>query len=78
MRYEEPNPGYLVIGYCRDPRLFAVVMPPPGWRVTHLLGLGEMAEGPLIMFMIRQASMFTDARSIIVGAGFGRQTFSAL
>lgn len=36
---------------------FAVVMPRSWMEVTHAwLGMGEMASGPLIMFMIRQAS----------------------
>lgn len=36
---------------------FAVVMPRSWMEASHAwLGLGEMAEGPLIMFMIRQAS----------------------
>jgi hypothetical protein len=36
---------------------FAVVMPRSWMEVSHSwLGLGEMAGGPLIMFMIRQAS----------------------
>ena len=35
----------------------AVAMPRPWMEVSHAwLGLGEMPEGPLIMFMIRQAS----------------------
>ena len=35
----------------------AVVMPRSWMEVTHAwLGMGTMAEGPLIMFMIRQAS----------------------
>jgi hypothetical protein len=35
----------------------AVVMPRSWMEVSHVwLGLGEMPEGPLIMFMIRQAS----------------------
>ena len=35
----------------------AVVMPRSWMEASHLwLGLGEMPEGPLIMFMIRQAS----------------------
>ena len=35
----------------------AVAMPRSWMEVSHLwLGLGEMPEGPLIMFMIRQAS----------------------
>ena len=36
---------------------FAVVMPRSWMEVTHQwLGMGEMVRGPLIMFMIRQAS----------------------
>lgn len=36
---------------------FAVVMPRSWMEATHSwLGMGEMAQGPLIMFMIRQAS----------------------
>ena len=36
---------------------FAVVMPRSWMEVTHAsLGLGEMPGGPIIMFMIRQAS----------------------
>lgn len=36
---------------------FAVVMPRSWMEVSHAwLGMGEMAGGPLIMFMIRQAS----------------------
>ena len=36
---------------------FAVVMPRSWMEATHAwLGMGEMAQGPLIMFMIRQAS----------------------
>lgn len=36
---------------------FAVVMPRSWMEVAHAwLGMGEMASGPLIMFMIRQAS----------------------
>ncbi len=36
---------------------FAVVMPRSWMEVSHQwLGLGEMVSGPLIMFMIRQAS----------------------
>jgi len=36
---------------------FAVVMPRSWMEGTHAwLGMGEMASGPLIMFMIRQAS----------------------
>lgn len=36
---------------------FAVVMPRSWMEVSHAwLGMGEMANGPLIMFMIRQAS----------------------
>ena len=36
---------------------FAVVMPRSWMEVSHAwLGMGEMASGPLIMFMIRQAS----------------------
>lgn len=35
----------------------SVVMPRPWMEVSHAwLGLGEMPSGPLIMFMIRQAS----------------------
>ena len=36
---------------------FAVVMPRPWMELSHAwLGLGEMPGGPIIMFMIRQAS----------------------
>jgi hypothetical protein len=36
---------------------FAVVMPRSWMEVSHAwLGLGEMARGPIIIFMIRQAS----------------------
>jgi hypothetical protein len=36
---------------------FAVVMPRSWMEVTHAwLGMGEMSSGPLVMFMIRQAS----------------------
>ena len=36
---------------------FAVIMPRSWMEVSHSwLGMGEMASGPLIMFMIRQAS----------------------
>lgn len=36
---------------------FAVVMPRSWMEVSHVwLGMGEMASGPLLMFMIRQAS----------------------
>jgi hypothetical protein len=36
---------------------FAVVMPRSWMEATHAwLGMGEMASGPLVMFMIRQAS----------------------
>ena len=36
---------------------FSVVMPRSWMEVSHSwLGLGEMPEGPIIMFMIRQAS----------------------
>lgn len=36
---------------------FAVVMPRSWMEVSHSwLGMGEMPDGPLIMFMIRQAS----------------------
>jgi len=36
---------------------FAVVMPRSWMEVSHAwLGMGEMGRGPLIMFMIRQAS----------------------
>src|SRR2546422_2806717 len=36
---------------------FAVVMPRSSMEVSHAwLGLGEMPRGPIIMFMIRQAS----------------------
>ncbi|MGQ0763379.1 MAG: hypothetical protein ACT4OT_15390 [Acidobacteriota bacterium] len=36
---------------------FAVIMPRSWMEVSHAwLGMGEMASGPLLMFMIRQAS----------------------
>ena len=36
---------------------FAVIMPRSWMEVSHTwLGMGEMPDGPLIMFMIRQAS----------------------
>jgi hypothetical protein len=44
-------------GAFEIPAFFAVVMPRSWMEVTHAwLGMGEMASGPLVMFMIRQAS----------------------
>lgn len=58
MKAEQPQAWVLrLTGATEILAFFSVVMPRSWMEVSHsLLGLGEMPTGPIIMFMIRQAS----------------------
>jgi hypothetical protein len=46
-----------IAGACEILAFFAVIMPRSWMEISHAwLGMGEMPNGPVLMFMIRQAS----------------------
>ena len=56
----------------------AVVMPRSWMEISHeWLGLGQMPHGPVLMFLIRQASYTYGMHGVYLWVGLGREPLSS-